>query len=163
MAGGVPSWPWVSPFAWASLAHHDIRPPGVSAEQVERAILDTAELLRDQAMTSAYRVALGASPTLFKAHHPKNDFAWGSNGVAACQSMVLLWAYRLTGDPNFLDAALSNLDYILGRNATGYCFVIGAGTLSPRILSNLNLILMLIEKYSGHTLFFGKPGPEVYV
>lgn len=132
IAGGVPSWPWVSPFAWASLAHHDARPPGVTTEQVERAILDTAELLRHQATTSAYRVAIGASPTLFKAHHPKNDFAWGSNSVAASQSMVLLWAFRLTGDQEFVDAALSNLDYILGRNATGYCFVTGAGTLSPR-------------------------------
>lgn len=46
--------------------------------------------------------------------------------------MVLLWAYRLTGDSAFVDAALSNLDYILGRNATGYCFVTGAGTLSSR-------------------------------
>ena len=78
----------------------------------------------------------GASPTLFKAHHPKRDFTWGSNGVAASQSMTLLWAYRLTGDPEFIDAAPSNLDYILGSNATGYSFVIGAGTLShqPRTL-----------------------------
>ena len=29
-----------------------------------------------------------------------------------------------------MDAALTNLDYILGRNATGYCFVTGMGTRS---------------------------------
>ena len=27
--------------------------------------------------------------------------------------------------------ALTNLDYIMGRNATGYCFVTGAGSKSP--------------------------------
>ena len=129
--GGVPSWGWVSPFAWASLARHGVNPPGISADQVDRAIVDTAELLREQAEGSAYRVAMGSSPKQFKAVFPKADFSWGSNGAAACQSMVLLWAYRITGDTSFLDAALSNLDYVLGRNATGYCFVTGAGTLSP--------------------------------
>lgn len=69
--GGVPSWPWVSPFVWASLAHHGELPPGVSAEDVDRAIVDTAEMLRDQAESSAYRVALGTAPIRYKAHHPK--------------------------------------------------------------------------------------------
>ena len=132
VAGGVPSWPWVSPFGWASLADHDEMPPGISRDQVERAILDTADLLKSQAEESAYRVALGASPERYAAHHPKRDFSWGSSSVAASQSMLLLWAYRLTDDRSYLDAALTNLDYILGRNPTGYCFVIGSGSLSPR-------------------------------
>jgi len=131
-AAGVPSWPWVSPFAWASLAHHDELLPGVSRQRVENAIVDTAELLRAQAEQSAYRVAIGSSPDRHAAHHPKQDFSWGSTGVAASQAMVLLWAWRLTGDEAYSNAALSNLDYILGRNATGYCFVTGLGTLSPR-------------------------------
>ena len=131
LAGGVPSWPWVAPFAWASLAFHDARPPGMTSETIVGRIVETAGLLRDQAVSSGYRVALGASPSRFKAHHPKRDFSWGSNGVAACQSMVLLWAYRLTGDASFRDAALSGLDYVLGRNATGYCFVTGLGHRSP--------------------------------
>ena len=106
--------------------------PGISRDQVERAILDTADLLKSQAEESAYRVALGASPERYAAHHPKRDFSWGSSSVAASQSMLLLWAYRLSDDRSYLDAALTNLDYILGRNSTGYCFVIGSGSLSPR-------------------------------
>ncbi|HLW07801.1 MAG TPA: glycoside hydrolase family 9 protein, partial [Marinilabiliaceae bacterium] len=30
-------------------------------------------------------------------------------------------------NPKYLNSALSDLDYILGRNATGYCFVTGFG------------------------------------
>ena len=39
-------------------------------------------------------------------------------------------SYLLTKNKKYLNAALSNADYILGRNATGYCFVTGAGTKS---------------------------------
>jgi endoglucanase len=58
----------------------------------------------------------------------KQDFNWGSNGNAANQGILLLYAYHLTGNAAYVNAALSNLDYILGRNATGYCFVTGLGS-----------------------------------
>jgi endoglucanase len=60
----------------------------------------------------------------------KKDFVWGSNAVAANQSIVLINAYFITKDKTYIDKALTNLDYILGRNATGYCFVTGLGTKS---------------------------------
>ena len=56
---------------------------------------------------------------------------WGSNAVAANQGILLVQAYLITGQNKYLNAALSNLDYILGRNATGYCFVTGFGSKSP--------------------------------
>ena len=60
------------------------------------------------------------------------DFGWGclseSFGV---NGMVQLFAYRLTGDAKYLKAAQQNMDYLLGRNATGYCYVTGFGTKSP--------------------------------
>jgi len=40
-------------------------------------------------------------------------------------------AYRLTADRSYLRHALGNLDYLLGRNATGYSFVTGFGGRSP--------------------------------
>ncbi|SFV32205.1 endoglucanase [Thermoflavifilum thermophilum] len=61
----------------------------------------------------------------------RSDFVWGSNAVAANQGMVMLYAWRLTHNPAYRQAAASNLDYLLGRNATGYCFVTGFGTRSP--------------------------------
>ncbi len=60
----------------------------------------------------------------------RSDFNWGSNSNAANQGIVLIYAYMITQDKKYIDAALTNLDYLLGRNATGYCFVTGLGTFS---------------------------------
>ena len=61
-----------------------------------------------------------------------HDFGWGCLGGSFCSTGVaLLFAHQLTGDKRYLTAAQQNADYILGRNATGYCFVTGFGTHSP--------------------------------
>jgi endoglucanase len=60
----------------------------------------------------------------------KKDFIWGSNAIAANQSILLINAYFITKEKKYIDYALTNLDYILGRNATGYCFVTGIGSKS---------------------------------
>jgi endoglucanase len=56
------------------------------------------------------------------------DWSWGSTAVAANQSILMLYAYKL--QPNkkqFLHAAIDNLDLLMGRNATGYNFLTGFG------------------------------------
>jgi endoglucanase len=73
--------------------------------------------------SSPYQTVMGAQSWMF---------SWGSNAVAANQGMQLLIAYRLTGDSTYLRAALGNLDYLLGRNGTTYCFVTGFGNRSPQ-------------------------------
>lgn len=60
----------------------------------------------------------------------RQDFIWGSNSVAANQGIVLINAFLLTKDRKYIDHALTNLDYLLGRNATGYCFITGSGSFS---------------------------------
>jgi endoglucanase len=62
----------------------------------------------------------------------KNDFNWGSNANAANQAIVLINAWFIAKDRKYIDQALGNLDYLLGRNATGYCFVTGIGSRSTR-------------------------------
>ena len=59
------------------------------------------------------------------------DFAWGSSSVAANQGIALIQAYRLSGDKKYLQYAMTNVDYLLGRNATGFSFVTGFGDKSP--------------------------------
>ena len=57
------------------------------------------------------------------------DFGWGC--LAECfgaGGMALLYAYQQTGNGKYLTAALQNAEYILGRNATGYCYVTGFGS-----------------------------------
>ncbi|HSC38494.1 MAG TPA: glycoside hydrolase family 9 protein, partial [Chitinophagaceae bacterium] len=51
---------------------------------------------------------------------------------AANQAIVLINAWFITKDRKYIDQALGNLDYLLGRNATGYCFVTGIGSRSTR-------------------------------
>jgi endoglucanase len=58
-------------------------------------------------------------------------FAWGSNSDVANQAMLKIIAMKLTGDRKYLPYIQNDVDYLLGRNATGYCFVTGFGTLSP--------------------------------
>ena len=73
--------------------------------------------------TSSFNTPSGNKPT---------DFGWGCLSEAfGVNGMVQLFAYRLTGEAKYLKAAQQNVDYILGRNATGYCYVTGFGTKSP--------------------------------
>lgn len=69
--------------------------------------------------TSCFNTPYGNQP---------NDFHWGclAEGCAG-KGIAMLYAYRSTGDKKYLTAAIENMDYILGRNATGYCYVTGFG------------------------------------
>ena len=60
------------------------------------------------------------------------DFGWGCLAEhCCCQAMALLYADRLLGTTQYRRYALQNADYLLGRNATGYCYVTGFGDKSP--------------------------------
>jgi endoglucanase len=61
----------------------------------------------------------------------KSDFVWGSNANAANQGILLIQVYFITHNRSYLDAAIGNLEYICGRNATGFCFIIGIGSHYP--------------------------------
>lgn len=89
---------------------------------MRKSLLQMADEYTAYASKSAFKVAMGRQ---------KNDFVWGSNSVAANQGILLLHAYQLTGSRIYLEAAIDNADYLLGRNATGYCFVTGYGSRSP--------------------------------
>lgn len=57
-----------------------------------------------------------------------NSWDWGSNGDASNQSFVVLSAYSIDAKPQYREAALSNIDYILGRNPSNYCTLTGFGS-----------------------------------
>jgi len=75
----------------------------------------------------------GADETAYKTVMDKSarNFNWGSNSVAANEGVALIQAYKLSNDPRYLVYALDNLDYILGRNGTGYSYVTGYGSKTP--------------------------------
>ena len=64
------------------------------------------------------------------------EFAWGSNSDVGNDGMLKLVAYQLTGDEKYIRSAQNDLDYILGRNATGYSFVTGFGSKTPTVPHN---------------------------
>lgn len=63
-----------------------------------------------------YRVSLRTS-----------DYLWGSNGVVASYGMELLIAQLMKPDPSFVEAALDNLHYLLGRNTFSLSWVTQVG------------------------------------
>ncbi len=118
----VPAWDDVRGLAWVSLAHHRASLTALADRKlIARRIDELAAGLAAAWSNSAYRVAM-----------QEPDFVWGSNAVVLNQSMMLLQGYRLSGNPDYLRAAQSGLDYVLGRNATGYSFVTGFGARPPR-------------------------------
>jgi endoglucanase len=122
-AFGVPSWNSVTALGMYSLA--DARFEGYSRidpDSIAKLVTASAAPFRARADTTAYGVPMGS-----------NEFGWGSNSMDANDGMLLLQAFRHTGDSTYLRAAVSALDYLLGRNATGYSFVTGYGSNTPMI------------------------------
>ena len=62
----------------------------------------------------------------------KNEFEWGSNMGIANNGMLLMLANEIAPNEEYVNCAKMQLNYLMGVNATGYCFVTGAGTLSPQ-------------------------------
>jgi len=76
---------------------------------------------------------LDEAETLSVHHGPygnrEEEFFWGCNSEGCCwRGIECLYAYRLTGDKKYLVNAERCLNYILGQNSTGYCFVTGFGS-----------------------------------
>lgn len=95
---------------------------GISLNDAKSRVISFAQRLITNGGDKAYQTIMGSS---------RGDFNWGSNSGAMNQSIVLINAYLATNENKYLNEALKNIDYILGRNATGYCFVTGIGTRNP--------------------------------
>ncbi len=122
----VPGWGSVRSLGLYSLVHHRSEIGfAVDTTALKNTLINLGNRFRQEADRSAYRVSIGQSSW---------HFTWGSNGIAANLGMALIQVFQLTGDSSYVEAALHNLDYLLGRNAVGYCFVTGQGdhsTMNP--------------------------------
>lgn len=56
-----------------------------------------------------------------------SQYWWGSNGVSARQTMNLFVAQQLSPKDDYLDTAVAQVDYLLGRNTFGRSFVTHLG------------------------------------
>jgi len=124
VAMNIPSWGNVHMLGCYSLLRFKVKLPDYTqggVDQLKTQLVRYADEMIAKVPLNAFRTVMGQTP---------RDFNWGSNSNAGNQGILLLNAYVLTKDKKYVDYALSNLDYLLGRNATGYCFVTGAGTKS---------------------------------
>ena len=121
----LPSWANVRTLGYYTLSRQKEKLPLFAtglAGDVRKQIILFADAYLTRPAASAFGVVMGAT---------KNEFNWGSNSNAANQGIALINAYLITNDKRYVDAALTNLDYLLGRNATGYSFVTGIGSKPP--------------------------------
>jgi len=122
----LPTWNNVRMLAYYTMLRYQDNLPKYTADMLERMRQRLLRIADDYLLhmpRNAFVTVMGQS---------KRDFVWGSNGIAANQGILLVNAFLLTGDQKYIEGSASNLDYLLGRNATGYCFVTGCfGTKSP--------------------------------
>ncbi|HEY1872466.1 MAG TPA: glycoside hydrolase family 9 protein [Chitinophagaceae bacterium] len=120
-----PVWNTLKTLSYYTMLRYQGNMPDYSQDMIgfmQRQLLRTADNYIDHVPANAFATVMGQS---------KKDFIRGSNFIAANQGILLVNAYLLTGDRKYIDGAMSNLDYLLGRNATGFCFITGFGTQSP--------------------------------
>lgn len=120
-----PDWGEVDALAVYSLLGRNpagrIKVPGKLQGAAEKLLSGAADAMVKQYRQSPYKVPL-----------VRNDFVWGSNAVALNKAMLLLHAHQIRPKEDYAAAAQALLDYVLGRNPTGYAYVTGFGARSPQ-------------------------------
>jgi endoglucanase len=119
----VPNWADVGALGRVSLAQHRQRLPAALADGVQASLTAAADPLLARWQASAGGLAMDDA-----------EFRWGSNAQVLNQALLLLQGYRLEGRREYLDAAQSHLDYVLGRNPLGLSFVTGHGLRTPQAI-----------------------------
>lgn len=84
-------------------------------ERVKTKLLERANILLETTQNNGYGLA-------------NNRFIWGSNKMVAEEGITLAYAYKLTGNPAYREAAFTQLDYLLGRNPFNQTFITSIGT-----------------------------------
>lgn len=128
------SWQQPEPFNWAfwwgdvhdfaHLTYLHCKQPQVREEvraTLRGALVQFARRLVDERNRSGFHVLL-----------EPGEYFWGSNSLALNQAVVLIFAYELSGQPEFLRVAADQLHYVLGTNALNMSMVTGVGTRSPQ-------------------------------
>lgn len=110
----------VNPQSWGNVAPLGIwayvmaRGPG--SEDLKTAILTAADQVVERSAKNGYLISMVA-----------RDYVWGSNGVVGNYAMQLLVANALKPEARYVNTALDNLHYLLGRNTHSISFVTQLG------------------------------------
>lgn len=121
----VPGWGNVRSLAYYTMARLSEELAETAPGDILRAeemIVAMADSLIRTGTDTGYRTVMDRSA---------RNYIWGSSSVAANQGIALIQAYLITENREYLEHALSNLDYLFGRNAAGYSFLTGVGYKTP--------------------------------
>jgi endoglucanase len=92
--------------------------------KIAQQILNRADALVKKVSTSGYHLA-------------NQQFIWGSNKMTATEGLTLILAYRMTDGTAYRQAAIDQIDYLLGRNPFNQTFVTGIGTHPVRHVNHI--------------------------
>ncbi len=109
------SWDNVSMLGMISLSLSNLANASQYTNQSQKVVFSYADSLLAKAEKSPFLISL-------------DFFKWGSNSDVANQALVKIVAYHLSSNSKYLISVQDDVDYLLGRNATGYCFVTGYGS-----------------------------------
>ncbi|MFP4162604.1 MAG: glycoside hydrolase family 9 protein [Chitinispirillaceae bacterium] len=115
----VPDWQWTGALGLLTIMSETEKFDSTLSDLSHERLISLADTLVTN-QDCGYKVAMTA-----------DYFVWGSNSMAANQGVILLHAYYLTGEKEYLDAAVSQIDYLLGRNPLNISYVTGFGQRSP--------------------------------
>ena len=112
---GPPGWAEVAPLAlWTYALGHGKNADAVAA--ITQDSLAAARQIVERTAHHPYHISLTAA-----------DYIWGSNGVVGNYGVQLMIANALHADPQFVDTALDDLHYLLGRNTFSLSWVTQLG------------------------------------
>ncbi len=121
----IPAWNNVRLLAYYSLIRNEKTLTTLGKNEIpnlKKQLINFSDDLLKDVDKQAFNTIMGKSA---------KDFIWGSSSLAANQGIALLQAYKISSDKKYFNAAIGNLDYLLGRNATGYSFLTGFGSKFP--------------------------------
>jgi endoglucanase len=112
-----------NPQSWANVANlalwaHALDPHGDAAAvaAIRQDSLAAADQIVERSCKNPYRISMTS-----------RDYIWGSNSVVANYGMQLVIANAFKPNPRYVETALENLHYLLGRNTFSLSFVTQVG------------------------------------
>ncbi len=91
-----------------------------TAQAIQDSIIEQADSFVALAKTDGYEIANGL------------NYYWGSNMSTLNNASILVDAYNVTGNEEYLTYAKEHVNYVLGKNAKGMSYVTGYGDITPQ-------------------------------
>jgi endoglucanase len=136
---------WDSMGSYGNIAYLKLDPDKQNpelAEKIRTEVKNNAQEFLNNSKTDGYMVDLG------------KNYCWGSNLSVCAYARQMLMAAKDANDNDkkaYAQAVYDQVSYILGQNATGYCFLTGYGSLSA------------VNPHHRPSVAIGKPMPGMVI